>query len=121
STIPTVRFIARIVASERLTRSMIRSAPVGRGGRDALHGDRAVQEPGRQGHRAAALTTTFTDLVGCSLPLQQAPMGVVALVDLVHRGGALAAVRVGTRFVAAAESGAHPAYARALIAATAED
>lgn len=32
-----------------------------------------------------------------------------------------AAVRVGTRFVAAAESGAHPEYVRALVAARAED
>jgi nitronate monooxygenase len=67
------------------------------------------------------------------LPLLEEVLGAVDLPVLAAGGigtgramaAALAAgaagVRVGTRFVAAAESGAHPAYAQALIAARAHD
>ena len=79
------------------------------------------------------LRTRFTALVGCSIPIQQAGMGGLASPQLAAGGigtrRQLAAVltagadgaRIGTRFVAAEEAEAHPAYVQALIAARAED
>src|SRR5215217_6506593 len=56
------------------------------------------------------LTTPFTELIGCRLPIQQAPMGGVttpALVVRVHEGGALASWQAGSaaEAVAAADAG----------------
>ena len=69
------------------------------------------------------LTTPFTELLGCRLPLQQAPMGGVTTPELVAAvaGAGAAAVRVGTRLLATEESGAHPRYVAALLEAGAED
>jgi len=69
------------------------------------------------------LTTPFTELLGCRLPLQQAPMGGVTTPELVAAvaGAGAAAVRVGTRLLATEESGAHPRYVAALLKAGAED
>jgi NAD(P)H-dependent flavin oxidoreductase YrpB (nitropropane dioxygenase family) len=85
-----------------------------------------------------ALATRFTEMFGCRHPLQQAGMGGVASPDLalavsaaggIGTGQAMAAaitagadaVRVGTRFVAADETRAHPGYVEALIGADADD
>ncbi len=86
------------------------------------------------------LTARFTQLVGCSVPIQQAGLALLNEVlevvgaPVLAAGGigtgrnmaaALAAgaegVRVGTRFVAAEESGAHPQYVQSLIGAEAKD
>src|SRR5258706_530627 len=81
------------------------------------------------------IVTRVTDLLGCRHPIQQAGMGGVATPDLAIAvapagglgvlsgtlGGGGLGVRVGTRFIAAAESTAHPVYVDALIGATADD
>jgi NAD(P)H-dependent flavin oxidoreductase YrpB (nitropropane dioxygenase family) len=73
------------------------------------------------------ITTRFTELVGCTVPIQQA--GMVLAAGGIGTGRAMATalaagadgVRVGTRFVAAAEAAVHPEYVAALIGAEAQD
>jgi len=65
------------------------------------------------------LLAEVLDAVSCPV-VAAGGIGTARAVAAVLAAGA-SAVRVGTRFVAAAESGAHPLYVDALIAASAED
>jgi NAD(P)H-dependent flavin oxidoreductase YrpB (nitropropane dioxygenase family) len=71
-------------------------------------------------------TTPLTTLLQEVIPAVEVPVvaagGIAtgtALADVLNAGAA--AVRVGTRFLATVESGAHPDYVAALLAATADD
>ena len=68
-------------------------------------------------HRAASWSPALVLVAGVSIPVVAAG-GVATAEDVAEAIGAgAAAVRVGTRFVATAESGAHPAYVVALLSA----